>query len=92
MAKRKKPRILFEVKCPLGYSVSLGLICWTCHVLKYHPDMLGRESDVVATVTFPEEIRSNHKENRLNFVYWKTFKMSGKGLTNSLCGWQHQGK
>jgi len=77
MAK-KKVEVLFRLKCPLGYSVLLDVVCWTEHILFGYPELSMRYDDVQATIIQPDEIRENNKRNRYNLVYWKRFDGADK--------------
>ena len=70
----KKGEILFRLKCPLGYSVLLDVVCWTEHILFGHPELSIRYDDVQSAIIKPDEIRENHKHKRDNLVYWKRFE------------------
>ena len=54
---------LFDVPTPLGYRVRTTLSYWQCHVISRHPDMIGREGDVQAALTYPDEIWRAEKDS-----------------------------
>ncbi len=48
--------IIFCVRSPLGYTVSCSQKAWNGHITPGHPEILGREDDVLHTVEKPYKI------------------------------------
>ena len=88
---------LFDVPTPLGYSVRTTMSYWQSHVIARHPDMTGREGDVQAALTNPDEIwRAENDSDMFLFYQLLTFghylrvvtrKINGDGflITAFLC-------
>ena len=76
--RRKRQRVFFTARCPLGYSVSLDFKCWTNHILVYHQELFSRLNDVQTTVSSPDEIREDYKDGRYNLIYLKKFEGKDK--------------
>ena len=61
--------LLFEVMTPLGFRVRVTRRYWELIATLKHPVMAGRESDVKATLTEPEEIRLSRKDRSVYLFY-----------------------
>ena len=61
--------LLFEVMTPLGFRVRVTRGYWELIATIKHPVMAGRESDVKATLTQPDEIRLSRKDGNVHLFY-----------------------
>jgi hypothetical protein len=49
--------LLFEVDTPLGFRVRTTLSYWVLITTIKHPAIKGREEEIKATLTMPDEVR-----------------------------------
>ena len=61
--------ILFEVKTPLGFCVRVTHSYWQLIVTVKHPAMAGRELEVQATLTKPDEVRQSRRDPAVYLFY-----------------------
>ncbi|MEC4894936.1 MAG: DUF4258 domain-containing protein [Oscillatoria sp. PMC 1051.18] len=62
-------RILFVVETPLGFSVRTTTSYWEVITTVKHPVMRGRETDVVVTLSNPDEIRQSTSDRAVYLFY-----------------------
>lgn len=67
--KGPAPGLLFEVMTPLGFRVRVTRGYWELIATIKHPVMAGRESEVKATLTEPDEIRLSRKDRNVYLFY-----------------------
>ena len=65
----KKEDLLFEVKTPLGFIVSVSKSYWEYVTSIKHPYIKGMESDVIATLKNPEFIRQSKMDKNIYLFY-----------------------
>ena len=70
MALPLKGEILWEVTTPLGFRVRVTHAYWEVIITLKHPVMAGREADVQAALTSPEEIRRSRSDPAV-FLFYK---------------------
>jgi hypothetical protein len=56
---------LFEVKTPLGFTVSVRKKTWEIIVTIKHPVMTGHEQEVQQVLEDPDEIRLSRKDKEI---------------------------
>jgi hypothetical protein len=61
--------ILFEVVTPLGFRVRTTLSYWELITTMKHPAIRGREEDVKATLTSPDEVRQSQRDETVYLFY-----------------------
>lgn len=61
--------LLFDVMTPLGFRVRVTRGYWELIATIKHPVMAGRESEVKATLTQPDEIRLSRKDRNVYLFY-----------------------
>ena len=61
--------ILFEVDTPLGFCVRTTASYWRLIAETKHPVMRGREADVQATLTDPDEVRLSKSDAQVYLFY-----------------------
>ena len=61
--------LFFEVVTPLGFCVRVTRAHWELIVTIKHPVMAGRELDVQAALTAPDEIRSSRSHPDVYLFY-----------------------
>ncbi len=59
----------FEVPTPLGFAVRCTRAYWRFIVSEKHPVLAGREEDVKATLSDPDEIRRSRKDPQVLLFY-----------------------
>lgn len=62
---------LFNVQTPLGFHVHVTRAYWQVIVTLKHPAMAGREEDVQAALTQPDEIRQSRRDANV-YLFYKT--------------------
>lgn len=60
---------LFEVDTPAGFRVRVGRAYWGVIVGIKHPTMAGREDDVRAALTAPDEVRRSRSDPAVYLFY-----------------------
>jgi hypothetical protein len=60
---------LFEVETPLGFRVRVGEAHWDFLVRVKHPAMAGREADVRAALSAPDEVRRSRRDPDVLLFY-----------------------
>jgi hypothetical protein len=63
------PLILFTVATPLGFSIMCTEQYWRFIVTEKHPSLKGREFEVEATLSDPEEIRLSRIDSGVYLFY-----------------------
>ena len=61
--------ILFEVETPLGFRVRTTVGYWELITTVKHPIMRGREADVAAALTAPDEVRLSKSDRQVYLFY-----------------------
>lgn len=61
--------VLFEVQTPLGFRVRVTRSYWQLIVTVKHPVMTGREMEVQATLTNPDEVRQSRQDPAVYLFY-----------------------
>jgi hypothetical protein len=61
--------VLFEVETPLGFRVRTTQGYWEVITTIKHPAMQGREEDVKATLTAPDEVRLSQRDESVYLFY-----------------------
>jgi len=61
--------ILFEVDTPLGFQVRTTVSYWELITTVKHPIMRGREADIQATLTNPDEVRLSKSDPQVFLFY-----------------------
>lgn len=61
--------ILFFVETPLGFGVRTTTSYWELITTVKHPVMLGREADVVLTLSNPDEVRQSQGDRSVYLFY-----------------------
>jgi hypothetical protein len=59
----------FEVSTPLGFAVHCTRAYWRFIVSEKHPVLAGREAEVKATLSDPDEIRRSRKDPHVFLFY-----------------------
>lgn len=70
-------KALFTVTDPEGVVITLEKNCWYGHILRGHPEMRRRLTDVEHALLRPTEIHENFEQRRLNLVYYYTDAPAG---------------
>jgi len=60
---------LFEVDTPLGFRVRVGRAHWEFIIRVKHPAMAGREVDVQAALSEPDEVRRSRVDTNVLLFY-----------------------
>ena len=66
--------MLFEVQTPLGFRVRVTRSYWQLIVTVKHPVMAGREPDVQAALTNPDEIRQSRRDPAV-YLFYKSVRV-----------------
>lgn len=66
--------VFFEVATPLGFRVRVTRAYWELIVTVKHPVMAGRELDVQAALTNPDEIRLSRTDPSV-YLFYKSESM-----------------
>jgi hypothetical protein len=61
--------ILFEVETPLGFSVHTTVDYWEIITTIKHPAIRGREKDVQAALSNPDEVRLSKSDGQVYLFY-----------------------
>lgn len=61
----------FEVETPLGFRVRSTVVYWDLITTVKHPVMAGREEEVKATLTTPDEVRIS-KSDATVYLFYRT--------------------
>ncbi len=61
--------LLFEVDTPLGFRVRVGRAYWEFLVTNKHPAMAGREAEVQAALSQPDEVRRSRTDANVLLFY-----------------------
>ena len=61
--------LLFEVETPLGFRVRVGSAHWQFLIRVKHPAMAGREGDVMAALSQPDEVRRSRVDADVLLFY-----------------------
>ena len=61
--------LFFEVVTPLGFRVQVTRAYWDLIITVKHPVMAGREVDVQAALTNPDEIRLSRSDPKVHLFY-----------------------
>lgn len=61
--------ILFDATTPLGFSVRTTVGYWNVITTIKHPVMQGRDLDVQATLSAPDEVRQSRSDPRIFLFY-----------------------
>lgn len=61
--------ILFEVKTPLGFFVRTTVYYWQLITTFKHPALRGRETDVQAALSDPDEVRISKSDGQVYLFY-----------------------
>ena len=70
MANESRERdVLFEVQTPLGFLVRVTRSYWQLIVTVKHPVMAGRQLEVQATRTKPDEVRQSRRDPAVYLFY-----------------------
>ena len=71
--------ILFEVETPLGFSVRTTVDYWEIITTIKHPALRGREKDVQAALSNPDEVRISKSDGQVYLFY------HSDGMTRWVC-------
>jgi hypothetical protein len=63
------PTLRFEVLTPLGFRVRVTEGYWALIITVKHPVMAGREAEIRATLTNPDEIRQSRGDDAVYLFY-----------------------
>jgi hypothetical protein len=66
---RKNDDIIFEVKTPVGFSVHTTAEYWQTIITIKHPVIRGREKDVKAALSDPDEVRLSKNDQQIYLFY-----------------------
>lgn len=61
--------ILFEAETPLGFRIRTTVNYWALITEVKHPAIKGREADVQATLTNPDEVRLSKSDTQVYLFY-----------------------
>lgn len=61
--------ILFEVETPIGFRVRTTVSYWELITTVKHPNMRGREADVQAVLSHPDETRLSQSDPQVYLFY-----------------------
>jgi hypothetical protein len=61
--------ILFEVDTPLGFQIRTTVEYWQLITTVKHPIMKGKEADVQATLSGPDEVRQSKSDPQVYLFY-----------------------
>ncbi|NEP61254.1 MAG: DUF4258 domain-containing protein [Symploca sp. SIO2G7] len=61
--------MLFEVETPLGFQVRTTVGYWELITTVKHPMIRGREADVKATLSHPDEVRLSKSDPKVFLFY-----------------------
>jgi hypothetical protein len=64
-----KSDVLFEVRTPMGFTVSVKVGHWETIVSIKHPVMAGRDSEVRKTLEGPEQVRRSRRDPKVYLFY-----------------------
>jgi hypothetical protein len=67
-------KMLFDVLTPLGFRVHVTCAYWELITTIKHPVMMGREADVQATLSNPDEIRLSRSDSQI-YLFYKLERM-----------------